>query len=470
MKKHVEDTIKSTGDYSHFGIKNKVVKTFIKSWKTKLTSTPVGLLFFNEISDNVSSVSTNSRNINDLKDSLVAKAKTKFNSYKTLKKNRDFDEKSIFVTTEGCKYKGILSCLFCEDTVGVNYQIYENSGSWLFSNLYRHIKLYHLSTNNANVSRNQKRLAQLSLKAANGNDKRKKLIETQTNQDEHSQLYSSTGDKIKEVMNKNDSDLAITTEPQPTVTDISEQQTDELGDAREDAIYLQFATQIIKMKNSCILNNEKVIQFYSEQDLSENSTSNEVKCCRIRGNGDCLFASVSHQLFQAKIDSAQHDEYTRKLRSDVVRHIQTNLPSFINCLKGRVYEDFENGVKEKVKRIEKSENGKKDYDEKIHALCKSFVDETLAGGCWGGTESVKALSEIYKVNILFIEDDGTCNMVDRFNEKFHQSILLAYRRNGNHYESIVAMDNSTITHFAKSFVEGEIKPIETTCNFIIDSD
>lgn len=90
MKKHVEDTIKSTGDYSHFGIKNKVVKTFIKSWKTKLTSTPVGLLFFNEISDNVSSVSTNSRNINDLKDSLVAKAKTKFNSYKILKKKSRF--------------------------------------------------------------------------------------------------------------------------------------------------------------------------------------------------------------------------------------------------------------------------------------------------------------------------------------------------------------------------------------------
>lgn len=80
MKKHVEDTLTSGRDYSHFSIKNKEMKTLLKSWETKLTSTPLGL-FFSEVSENSSSVS-NSRNINDLKDSLVAKAKITFESYK----------------------------------------------------------------------------------------------------------------------------------------------------------------------------------------------------------------------------------------------------------------------------------------------------------------------------------------------------------------------------------------------------
>lgn len=183
-----------------------------------------------------------------------------------------------------------------------------------------------------------------------------------------------------------------------------------------------------------------------------------------------MFASIAHQLFQVKIDSAQHDEYAQTLHKNAVCHIQTHLPDFIHCLKRRFYEDFENGIKEKVNRKKKSGGGKHEYDEMMLAYCKFFVDETLVGGCWGGTESVIALSEIYKMNILFINDNGSCNMVRRFDETFSHSIILAYRRNGNHYESIVTMDNPTIIHFAKSFIEGEIKPIEEICNIFIDSD
>lgn len=137
------------------------------------------------------------------------------------------------------------------------------------------------------------------------------------------------------------------------------------------------------------------------------------------------------------------------------------MPRFVHCLRGRVYEDFENGVKEKVKRKKGSEGGRQHYDEEILAQCNLFIDETLAGGCWGGTESI---------NILFIEENGKCNIVRRFDKTFSQSIILAYRRGANHYESIVAMDNSSISHFVKNFVKGGIKPIEEFCEFIIDSD
>lgn len=474
IKKRVEETVKIDGNYTHFDMNNKKVKALTRSWETKLTPTPAGL-FFSEVSDNNNSSSdSNTRNINDLKESLVAKAKTKFESYKTLKKIRDFDDKSILVTTESGKYKGTLNCLFCEDTIGVNYQIYENSGSWLFSNLHRHMNSYHLSTSSANASRKLKRLAQIPSAAANKQVKHQKFDETQNKTDEHSesQCCSMTDKTIEEVVKKNNSILAIDIEPQiiieSTANHFSEQQTD--LDELEDAIYLHCAKQIIKMKNCCILNNEKVIDFYAEHSLTENSTSNEVKCCRIKGDGHCLFASIAHQMFQVKINSVQHAEYTGMLREKAVCHIKTHLPRFIHCLRGRVYEDFENGVKEKVKRKKGSEGERQHYDEEILAQCNLFINETLAGGCWGGTESIIALSEIYKINILFIEENGKCNIVRRFDKMFSQSIILAYRRRANHYESIVAMDNSSISHFVKNFVKGEIKPIEEFCEFIIDSD
>lgn len=135
------------------------------------------------------------------------------------------------------------------------------------------MNLYHLTTNGANGSRNHKRLAQVLLRTANEQDKRRKLDKTQTKQIEHSQSCSVTDATVAEVVKKNNSILANEIEPQlmqASANDISKQQTN--LDELEDAIYLQCAKQIIKMKNSCILNNEKVIHFYSEQNLLENST------------------------------------------------------------------------------------------------------------------------------------------------------------------------------------------------------
>lgn len=306
IRKRVEETVKIDGNYMHFDTNNKKVKALTKSWETILTPTPAGL-FFSEVSDNNNSSSvSNTRNINDLKESLVAKAKTKFESYKTLKTSRDFDEKSILVTTESGKYKGTLNCLFCEDIIGVNYQIYENSGSWLFSNLHRHMNSYHLSTNTVNASRKLKRLAQIPSAAAHKQVKRQKFDETQIKTDEYSesQCCSMTDKTIEEVVKKNNSILAIDIEPQiitieSTVNKISEQQID--LDELEDTIYLHCAKQFIKMKHCCILNNEKVINFYAEHSLTENSTSNvEVKCCRIKGDGHCLFVQLHTRFFKSK--------------------------------------------------------------------------------------------------------------------------------------------------------------------------
>lgn len=80
--------------------------------------------------------------------------------------------------------------------------------------------------------------------------------------------------------------------------------------------------------------------------------------------------------------------------------------------------------------------------------CKDFIDKYLSKqGYWGGGETLQAVSEIHKVNIVVIRNDGNIDFAVDFNNNFKQSITLAYRNN-NHYDSVSDMSEATIHSFA----------------------
>lgn len=59
--------------------------------------------------------------------------------------------------------------------------------------------------------------------------------------------------------------------------------------------------------------------------------------------------------------------------------------------------------------------------------CKMFVRHVLShSGTYGGFESVKALSELYKVNIITIYEDESCYIEPKQN-MYDKTIAIAYR-------------------------------------------
>lgn len=469
---HVKDVVNLAGNYSHFDLTKKRVKKLIESWDIMLVTTSAGL-FFGDISQNSSS-QLNTRNFEELKRVLIGKVKEYFESYEAKDKKQNFNENGVTVACVNGKYNGRIECLLCErHELVVNYKLNGRSGSWLFSNLFKHVKKHHAAlyrSSSAKIKTKRSASPSDDVKQINKHENPDENQHDSYENDSHSLI---TNTRLQNIIRMNNSLLEMKIEPLISpITNKHEAETNEDLDDLEDTVYLQCSTQIIKMKNACISNNEKDVNFLSRINFAEQSSMKEVQSlqfCQVKGDGNCLYASIAHQLFQMKINSIQHSEFTQKLRMEVVRYISVNLPNFIHYLKGRVYEMNDHCAESKNSGKLRSHNEREIHKEEIALRCKSFVGKLLAGGTWGGTESIKAISEIYEVNILIINEDGSCNMVGSFKVEFNRTIMITYR-SGNHYDSVSVMDDKTILHFARSLVAEQRKQVNDNLDNKIEID
>lgn len=112
-----------------------------------------------------------------------------------------------------------------------------------------------------------------------------------------------------------------------------------------------------------------------------------------------------------------------------------------HALKGRIYEQQDSIQTER--KLTKEE-----VDEKL----KSFLEESLSkSGYYGGHESLTAISEIYKVNILVFREKDTFSIINGFNKTYHRTICLAYRLGNkgktnkyNHYDSVGGINTNIL--------------------------
>lgn len=205
----------------------------------------------------------------------------------------------------------------------------------------------------------------------------------------------------------------------------------------EQEIYEQILDQINSMKESKPVKKRDIQKVHFDMD----GKSELVEVAKIAKDGNCLFRSVVHQFYDLELGSNSQETETQEARSKVVSHIKDNLERFKQIIKT-------------CTQIEENEDA--DYLRYLDTLSKS--------GEWGGTEALIALSEIYKVNIIIVNEMGPAYMMNDFSLKNKTCILLAYRlsskfkksakKNGgfrNHYDSIINMDVSLIAQFAKLF-------------------
>lgn len=187
-------------------------------------------------------------------------------------------------------------------------------------------------------------------------------------------------------------------------------------------LYNQIASQINDMMTAVLTNgdDENTKAFQLKRD---SGTYHHLSVANILGDGNCLFAAVAHQLFKYAINCTNHKKAIKQLRAKVVEYILANFPPFEFILKDRIYE---------LKAASEISD--------ITTECKSYVRDVLSrNGEYGGFETIQALSEIYKINIITFLEDDTFSFHNKENV-CNKTIALAYRfgyeqgqRVRNHY-------------------------------------
>lgn len=415
---------------AHF---NTNAKKFTKDFFThkNLVCTSHGLFFGKKGGLQVSQKTNlaNENSIDLLKDKLFLNSKEMFDTYQGLKSIRgNFCKEMVQVKVDDQNtISGTVVCIFCgEDKKSANVKVYgrktETSLGWVLSNLKTHVNKHHvLNPQKKDVVPEVKKVTM----ATNKNTSDTLALNT---------VCSDTKDASEIVLSCNDNintpkTLALCIEP----CSAEKRNLDDEIDNFVNLVHVQLMTQNIKMQNTAILNKENTSKLILENKIS-------VEICETKSDGNCLFSALAHQLFYCKINDADHQLRTKELRQHVVQHINKNFLRYENELKGRIHE-IKKGVK-----IDNMEND-----------CLNFVNHCLVKpNCWGGSESLKAISEIQQVNIIIIHQNGSINLASSFNPIHVQCVIILFRNN-NHYESIVNISKENITNFVEILAKNNQK-------------
>lgn len=367
---------------------------------------------------------------NKQKESVLEEHRTKlFTRAKQIFQNHESDEilqiRAFTLDLVNVKFAdngqvvGTVGCSFCgENSPMANVKLYYRQlgrGSWIISNLQTHLMTHHSNIDDL-----------LNIK---------KRIKKKPN---HAILTNTS------------------TEPNQIEPIIGKSNMQRMDSSVEDYLYQQMKRQIIKMGN-CVTKN---LEPHYEIVFGQKSWK-AIKLCDVPAEGDCLFLSYAHQIYGYKIDSNDLNEKASELRTQVVGHILDNINDFVHEVKGRIYES---GAVNIVSLIED---------------CRDFVENSLAQeGFWGGTESIKALSRMHDVNVIVINDDGSCDLpTHKLNLESKSTILIYFsgpkdvncqNSDRNHYESVFWLPDVMLAEFAKQIAkdENQFTQFQNNCSAI----
>lgn len=323
----------------------------------------------------------------------------------------------VTVTSSQNSFEGSIRCVFCSETI----KLYCDSGrgrcGWVVANLKRHIKRHRSDVTNT---------------------EQKILVSTSTVPIPPNELAESIDLKMQELAMK------------LTERSIEEEQKFSV----DDWIYTRMYSQLARLS---AVKNLKSKNLFGKKGST-------IKIYKIDGDGNCLYNALAHQIYYFGIGTAEHIKMGIEMRQKVIKHINDHFESYSQDLKTRVFEIKSN---DRIKCME--------------IECQNFLNESLAENhCWCGTESLKAISEIYNVNIVTIREENFCNMVKPININFDRVAILAYGKSGararekDHYDSVVEIREALIREYSKDLAEADrrkqhfIEEIQNCDHFIID--
>lgn len=204
---------------------------------------------------------------------------------------------------------------------------------------------------------------------------------------------------------------------------------------------IQIGTQIWKMVTSQLTHSESIEQM---EFKIKNQMARIIYIIKILGNGNCLFTSLAHQPWPSATTSDECKKNSVKLRAKVVEHILNNI------------EPYQMFIEEYLHELKSLNSDNTSLDTKYEMWVRHNLSRQ---GSWGGIETIKAVSQMYRVNVVLFDECGIVQMIQGAKEQYERTILLAYRfylneqheRVYNHYDSVCDMESDTI-HVATEFI------------------
>lgn len=213
-------------------------------------------------------------------------------------------------------------------------------------------------------------------------------------------------------------------------------------DEREKLIHNQIFQQIDDMKNTSLKNKDSDIEIGIA--IQKNQPS-KIRCALVEADGDCLIGAIAHQIYHHPLRSTEHKEATEKLRANAVDYIKKNIDKFKTLICYR--DDFEKFGKGKSM-------GKK---------IESFIEKLGESGFWGGSEFLIAISRLFSLNIIIINQGSSCGTALPFNFEFQSCAVIVYckyktlqtqePKNNNHYNSVTSIDRYAIVSCTNKIIE-----------------
>lgn len=299
---------------------------------------------------------------------------------------QQIDQNTVNVKSTASQIVAEIHCIFCENG-GIKRVFYKKERKyWVLSNYGQHLTSAHKMKRN---SRN-----------ANPHE----LF-----------LDEDTNDADIEIKNENDVEKTQHLEIEVVDVPLSTPNMPNLETNEDRLLFDQISAQISKVYETSLSQNALLEEVPFK--LSDDE-SHLLLVTPMPKDGSCLFHSIAHQLFTHNASNAEHKRAAKKLRTDVVKHIKTNYSSFKQELQGRVYETVN-----------------EDQIENMNEECLFILNECLPNSdFYGGAETVKAVRELYRVNILIFVEEGTCYFSNGFNATFERTLVLAFRLNPNRTE------------------------------------
>lgn len=180
--------------------------------------------------------------------------------------------------------------------------------------------------------------------------------------------------------------------------------------------YEQFSNQSLLLEEAVMINSETKSRMVIRIDGKDTN----VNICEIAKDGSCLFSALAFQISPVKINSNEHASMTSLLRKSVVEHIRNNYDEYEHVLRGRVFDELDKKTKKGMKR---------EMDQRaLNHASKYFVEKELTEPrCWGGAETIKAVTEIHKVNVLVMSEGDTPYFPFGFRSENSRTVFIAYR-------------------------------------------
>lgn len=202
-------------------------------------------------------------------------------------------------------------------------------------------------------------------------------------------------------------------------------------------VHAQISQQMLNIRNSEL----KESKNHRPMNFIINNEEVTIKVAPTNKDNSCLFRALAHQLFYESMHSKKQNKAVANLRASVVDFIESNFEEFVFELKNSIYDKDPNIVITDSKQA-----------------CKLFLIDLRSDTEWGGAETMKAVSMLYNVNIIIINEMGSVH-ISNFNEKHNKCVIIAYRLASgdnklvrNHYDSVVHIHETDIFSSKKECV------------------